>query len=132
MAATTSSISVSSPSSSLSSSSRRYLSTLVHSQHCSFLRNNLTLNKSLKGSPSFRVAAVSMAPQTQEKGSYSFLDRKESGFLHFVKYHGLGNDFILVCNSPFIFRITDILSELKMLQFNFSCCGVFLCFRHLI
>lgn len=58
----------------------------------------MTLNKSLKGSPSFRVAAVSMAPQTQEKGSYSFLDRKESGFLHFVKYHGLGNDFILVDN----------------------------------
>ncbi|KAL3536363.1 hypothetical protein ACH5RR_004824 [Cinchona calisaya] len=28
----------------------------------------------------------------------SFLDRKESGFLHFVKYHGLGNDFILVDN----------------------------------
>uniref|UniRef100_A0A803LJT8 Diaminopimelate epimerase n=1 Tax=Chenopodium quinoa TaxID=63459 RepID=A0A803LJT8_CHEQI len=92
-ATTTSSISVSS-SSSLYSSSRSCLSTLVQSRHCSFLRNNLTLNKSCEGRRSFQVVAVSMAPQTQERAS--FLDRKESGFLHFVKYHGLGNDFILV------------------------------------
>jgi len=32
----------------------------------------------------------------QKASPSSFLDRKESGFLHFVKYHGLGNDFILV------------------------------------
>ncbi|XP_021774417.1 diaminopimelate epimerase, chloroplastic-like [Chenopodium quinoa] len=94
-ATTTSSISISS-SSSLNSSSRRCLSSLVQSQHCSFLRNNLTLNKSCKGRRSFQVVAVSMAPETQ--GRASFLDRKESGFLHFVKYHGLGNDFILVDN----------------------------------
>lgn len=37
-----------------------------------------------------------MAPQKASPSS--FLDRKESGFLHFVKYHGLGNDFILVDN----------------------------------
>ncbi|KAH6757378.1 hypothetical protein C2S51_038854 [Perilla frutescens var. frutescens] len=40
-----------------------------------------------------------MSIQAPEKASAtSFLDRKESGILHFVKYHGLGNDFILVDN----------------------------------
>ncbi|XP_039066050.1 diaminopimelate epimerase, chloroplastic-like [Hibiscus syriacus] len=34
----------------------------------------------------------------EEISTTSFLDRKESGFLHFVKYHGHGNDFILVDN----------------------------------
>ncbi|KAJ8636892.1 hypothetical protein MRB53_011159 [Persea americana] len=44
-------------------------------------------------------AAASMSVQAPHKISQnSFLDRKESGFLHFVKYHGLGNDFILVDN----------------------------------
>ncbi|KAJ8532913.1 hypothetical protein K7X08_015802 [Anisodus acutangulus] len=37
-----------------------------------------------------------MRIEAPEKGS--FLDPKESGILHFVKYHGLGNDFILVDN----------------------------------
>ncbi|XP_070006980.1 diaminopimelate epimerase, chloroplastic isoform X3 [Nicotiana tabacum] len=50
--------------------------------------------------PSFRICATSsMRIEAPEKGSPdSFLDRKESGILHFVKYHGLGNDFILVDN----------------------------------
>ncbi|KAH6832475.1 diaminopimelate epimerase family protein [Perilla frutescens var. hirtella] len=40
-----------------------------------------------------------MSIQAPEKASAtSFLDRKEGGILHFVKYHGLGNDFILVDN----------------------------------
>ncbi|KAB1224007.1 Diaminopimelate epimerase, chloroplastic [Morella rubra] len=41
-----------------------------------------------------------MSALAPEKASppTSFLDRRESGFLHFVKYHGLGNDFILVDN----------------------------------
>lgn len=48
--------------------------------------------------PSFCVFS-SMSVQAPEKASAaSFLDRKESGVLHFVKYHGLGNDFILVDN----------------------------------
>ncbi|KAL0309816.1 UNVERIFIED_CONTAM: Kinesin-like protein KIN-5B [Sesamum radiatum] len=48
--------------------------------------------------PGFRVFS-SMSIQTPEKSSpASFLDHKESGILHFVKYHGLGNDFILVDN----------------------------------
>ncbi|XP_006480734.2 diaminopimelate epimerase, chloroplastic [Citrus sinensis] len=57
--------------------------------------SNLTLKV-----PSFRVSASSMssihAPESASRTS--FLDRRESGFLHFVKYHGLGNDFILVDN----------------------------------
>ncbi|XP_068330159.1 diaminopimelate epimerase, chloroplastic-like isoform X2 [Pyrus communis] len=50
---------------------------------------------------SLRVSAVScsMSVESVEKASPAFfLDRIESGFLHFVKYHGLGNDFILVDN----------------------------------
>lgn len=37
------------------------------------------------------------APETISPTT-SFLDRRESGILHFVKYQGLGNDFILVDN----------------------------------
>ncbi|KAK4281408.1 hypothetical protein QN277_012903 [Acacia crassicarpa] len=49
--------------------------------------------------PSFRIMASSASLQTPVKSSSSsFLDRKETGFLHFAKYHGLGNDFILVDN----------------------------------
>ncbi|WMV44882.1 hypothetical protein MTR67_038267 [Solanum verrucosum] len=50
--------------------------------------------------PSFRISAVSsMKIEVPENSSSaSFLDRKESDFVHFVKYHGLGNDFILVDN----------------------------------
>ncbi|KAF2288734.1 hypothetical protein GH714_011835 [Hevea brasiliensis] len=35
---------------------------------------------------------------TDKVSPSSFLDRRESGVLHFVKYQGLGNDFILVDN----------------------------------
>ncbi|KAL3628566.1 hypothetical protein CASFOL_027612 [Castilleja foliolosa] len=46
----------------------------------------------------FRIFS-SMAVQAPEASSTtSVLDRRESGVLHFVKYHGLGNDFILVDN----------------------------------
>ncbi|KAM6592331.1 hypothetical protein CsatA_000034 [Cannabis sativa] len=42
---------------------------------------------------------ISMRLEAAEKTSTaSFLDRRETGFLHFVKYQGLGNDFILVDN----------------------------------
>ncbi|KAL6534250.1 hypothetical protein OROHE_013175 [Orobanche hederae] len=51
-----------------------------------------------KNQPGFRIFS-SMTVQAHETTSAtSFLDHKESGFLHFVKYHGLGNDFILVDN----------------------------------
>lgn len=40
-----------------------------------------------------------MSVAAQENLSQTaFLDRRESGVLHFVKYHGLGNDFIMVNN----------------------------------
>lgn len=53
--------------------------------------------------PSSRLAVASMsieAPQRSPKPS--LLDQKEEAslFLHFVKYHGLGNDFIMV-SDPF-------------------------------
>ncbi|XP_042476266.1 diaminopimelate epimerase, chloroplastic [Macadamia integrifolia] len=49
--------------------------------------------------PAVRISASSMSVEASEKFSkHSFLERKETGFLHFVKYHGLGNDFILVDN----------------------------------
>ncbi|KAL8036103.1 hypothetical protein ABFX02_12G138100 [Erythranthe guttata] len=48
--------------------------------------------------PNFRVCS-SISTQAPEKiSATSFGDRTESGILHFVKYHGLGNDFILVDN----------------------------------
>ncbi|KAK4783698.1 hypothetical protein SAY86_008072 [Trapa natans] len=47
--------------------------------------------------PSFRISMALQAPE-KNLGASSFLDRRESGVLHFVKYHGLGNDFILVDN----------------------------------
>ncbi|KAK9741944.1 hypothetical protein RND81_03G138900 [Saponaria officinalis] len=97
MAATTRSIAIST--SSLSSGSRAYLSNVIKPQHCSFAPNKLTVNKSLIARQDFRVSAVSMASPTSEKTSHSsFLDRRESAVLDFVKYHGLGNDFILVDN----------------------------------
>ncbi|XP_050384575.1 diaminopimelate epimerase, chloroplastic [Argentina anserina] len=53
-------------------------------------------------SPRLRLVAAtaaSMSVEAAEKASpASFLDRREAGILHFVKYHGLGNDFILVDN----------------------------------
>ncbi|KAL9398873.1 hypothetical protein Peur_007834 [Populus x canadensis] len=57
--------------------------------------------------PKFRPLVVSSsmsidsaaAPQETSSKSSSFLDHREgSRFLHFVKYHGLGNDFIVFDN----------------------------------
>ncbi|KAK6231491.1 Diaminopimelate epimerase [Theobroma cacao] len=64
------------------------------SLHFDCLLSNLSLKN-----PSFRVSASSMSIGTPDKiSTTSFLDRRESRFVHFVKYHGLGNDFILVDN----------------------------------
>ncbi|KAG7033854.1 Diaminopimelate epimerase, chloroplastic, partial [Cucurbita argyrosperma subsp. argyrosperma] len=53
----------------------------------------------LSVSASSASSASSAGLEVTEKAlSSSFLDRRESGLLHFVKYHGLGNDFILVDN----------------------------------
>ncbi|KAE8661074.1 Diaminopimelate epimerase [Hibiscus syriacus] len=67
----------------------------ISSLHFDSRRSNIS---SLRN-PKLRVSASSMRIGTPEKiSTTSFLDRRESGFLHFVKYHGLGNDFILVDN----------------------------------
>ncbi|XP_022766179.1 diaminopimelate epimerase, chloroplastic-like [Durio zibethinus] len=84
---------------SLPQQTRRFSVTIAPFRSISSLRfDSLRSNLSLK-TPNFRVSASSMSIGTPEKiSTTSFLDRRESGFLHFVKYHGLGNDFILVDN----------------------------------
>ncbi|VFQ62601.1 unnamed protein product [Cuscuta campestris] len=58
-----------------------------------------TLSFSVRLSSLRISAALSMSTEATEKAyPASFLDRKEGGYLHFAKYHGLGNDFILVDN----------------------------------
>ncbi|XP_060201783.1 diaminopimelate epimerase, chloroplastic isoform X2 [Lycium barbarum] len=53
--------------------------------------------KFAKQCPKFSISAAS-SMKVEAPQNTSFLDRKETGFVHFVKYHGLGNDFILVDN----------------------------------
>ncbi|XP_020579655.1 diaminopimelate epimerase, chloroplastic [Phalaenopsis equestris] len=43
-------------------------------------------------------ASISVDAPNMATPQPAFLDHKESGFLRFVKYHGLGNDFIMVDN----------------------------------
>ncbi|CAI0472575.1 unnamed protein product [Linum tenue] len=77
-----------------SSSSTRVSVSFSPALRITSLRSNIPFRN-----PSFRVSATSMSIQApQQTSSTSFLDRRESGVLHFVKYHGLGNDFILVDN----------------------------------
>ncbi|KAL6011242.1 hypothetical protein ACLOJK_001687 [Asimina triloba] len=81
--------------SSSSSSSRRSFSSFRYP-----LKHALTTSVPLCIRRPGRRISFSMrieAPQKMQSQG-SFLDVKESGILHFVKYHGLGNDFILVDN----------------------------------
>ncbi|CAK9147233.1 unnamed protein product [Ilex paraguariensis] len=89
----------------LTTPARRSLSSFTSSfrSSSSFFSLQMDTLKSITTSirnPKFRViSASSIRIEAPEEASpASFLDRKESGFLHFVKYHGLGNDFILVDN----------------------------------
>ncbi|KZV35058.1 diaminopimelate epimerase, chloroplastic [Dorcoceras hygrometricum] len=59
---------------------------------------NSSIISSVPNKPNFRIfSAMSVEAPEKDSPTY-FLDHKESGILHFVKYHGLGNDFILVDN----------------------------------
>ncbi|XP_021819084.1 diaminopimelate epimerase, chloroplastic [Prunus avium] len=86
----------------LTSPARRSLASFTSLRPSSLI---LKLN-SVRGSVALRTACLrvsaassSMSVEAVEKASpASFLDRRETGFLHFIKYHGLGNDFILVDN----------------------------------
>ncbi|KAK9145169.1 hypothetical protein Sjap_005072 [Stephania japonica] len=88
------------------SPSRTSLASLQPHRHQSFLHQLNTLFRSsvFRTSPtsSIRISASSIfnleAVAPHEGFKTAFLDQKETGFLHFVKYHGLGNDFILVDN----------------------------------
>jgi diaminopimelate epimerase len=56
------------------------------------------LRRPFRGDPAPRRAVASMAVSApRSPAAASFLERRESErALHFVKYHGLGNDFIMV------------------------------------
>lgn len=83
--------------------------------------NTLRLVATTLPNPNFRIYASSMSIETPEKISQlSFLDRKESGFLHFVKYHGLGNDFILVDNRDCVEPKVTPEQAIKLCDRNFG------------
>uniref|UniRef100_A0A2P2J6J9 diaminopimelate epimerase n=1 Tax=Rhizophora mucronata TaxID=61149 RepID=A0A2P2J6J9_RHIMU len=63
------------------------------------LQLNYSISRLSFKASGYRPLAAAMRIETPENISRaSFLDRRQSDFLHFVKYHGLGNDFILVDN----------------------------------
>ncbi|MCL7025992.1 hypothetical protein MKW94_017509 [Papaver nudicaule] len=70
--------------------------------------------------PSFRISASMSIEATQKAPQVSFLDRKESGVLHFVKYHGLGNDFILVDNRDSVEPKVTPEQAVKLCDRNFG------------
>lgn len=80
---------------------RRSLTSITGFRHSSSppLQLNFFSAKATSKNPNYnlRCSAFSMNLQAVEEASpVSFLDRRESSVLHFVKYQGLGNDFILV------------------------------------
>ncbi|XP_047311748.1 diaminopimelate epimerase, chloroplastic [Impatiens glandulifera] len=65
----------------------------------SFHRVNIPRIGNASRNPILVVSANSMSVEApQRESSTSFLDHKERDVLNFVKYHGLGNDFIMVDN----------------------------------
>ncbi|XP_038980002.1 diaminopimelate epimerase, chloroplastic-like [Phoenix dactylifera] len=50
----------------------------------------------------------------------SFLDRKDSGLFHFVKYQGLGNDFIMVDNRDSLEPRVTPQQAVKLCNRNFG------------
>ncbi|CAA7389607.1 unnamed protein product [Spirodela intermedia] len=68
-----------------------------------------------------RWASASMSIEVPMKApKLSFLDPKESGSLHFVKYHGLGNDFILVDNRDSVEPKVTPEQAVKLCDRNFG------------
>ncbi|XP_008776383.2 diaminopimelate epimerase, chloroplastic [Phoenix dactylifera] len=71
--------------------------------------------------PSSRSPAASMSVEAPKKSPDAFLlDRKESGLLHFVKYQGLGNDFIMVDNRDSLEPSVTPEQAVKLCDRNFG------------
>ncbi|KAE9585486.1 hypothetical protein Lal_00017832 [Lupinus albus] len=95
---TTISVPISAPSrrSNNSSVNLRHLFSTSHStfatlqRHFQFPRSRITVSSSM----SIDAPVIT--------SSSSFLDRRDTPFLHFAKFHGLGNDFVLVDNRDII------------------------------
>jgi hypothetical protein len=69
-------------------------------------------SRSVPRSPKLRsLVLASVSVQSPVVSAYppnlSFLDRKESSVLDFVKYHGLGNDFIMVLLPSIFFFLVS-------------------------
>ncbi|KAG9453652.1 hypothetical protein H6P81_006556 [Aristolochia fimbriata] len=65
--------------------------------------------------------SASMSIEAPQKASPpSFLDRKESGFVQFVKYQGLGNDFIMVDNRDSLVPKVTPEQAVKICDRNFG------------
>ncbi|CAI9273357.1 unnamed protein product [Lactuca saligna] len=92
----------------------------INSFKCSSFVVKLTTTTLLRN-PNFRFSASAMSVAAQENLSQTaFLDRRETGVLHFVKYHGLGNDFIMVNNLDSIEPKVTPEQAVKLCDRNFG------------
>ncbi|KAL5711017.1 diaminopimelate epimerase [Ranunculus cassubicifolius] len=82
-------------------------------------QSNFTL-RNLKISAAATSSSMTISTSPIKTLSSSFLDRRESKSIQFVKYHGLGNDFILVDNrDSFEPKVTPELA-VKLCDRNFG------------
>ncbi|KAI3995330.1 hypothetical protein MKX01_032132 [Papaver californicum] len=100
--------------------SRRYHHHLTSSIKPSQFKIFKSTSSSSIQNPSFWISASMSIEATQKAPQVSFLDRKESGVLHFVKYHGLGNDFILVDNRDSVEPKVTSEQAVKLCDRNFG------------
>ncbi|MED6136570.1 hypothetical protein PIB30_057284 [Stylosanthes scabra] len=85
----------------ITSPTRRHVSLLRPSSSSTTTQCILATPQRTLKYPNSRIVASSSSMSIDapvKTSTFSFLDRKESGFLHFAKYHGLGNDFVLIDN----------------------------------
>ncbi|CAI9108766.1 OLC1v1008449C1 [Oldenlandia corymbosa var. corymbosa] len=110
-----------------SAQSNAFLSSSSPSSSASLQPNRLqfvvvNVSSNFPNPRSLRLCSAAMSSSLSEVKSSSipFLDRKETDILHFVKYHGLGNDFILVDNRDS--TVPKITSEqaVKLCDRNFG------------